>query len=741
MKPYYHFISLILLAALSCQPQPDTQPDEIFEDFEGSDFGSWTSTGDAFETGPHREDEEFKEKRRWDIGNRGNQFLTSYTYGDEESLHPSGQISGDNVTGTLRSPSFAITRKYISFMIGGGNHPEETYISLVVDDEIVRKATGRGSTHLTWHTWDVSDLRERKAIIEIGDLMKQDPGFPMAHISIDHIIFSDTPVISKLEKVFTVDRRYLIWPVERLPMKKTPSSRFFLDIEDQLSTFMDVELADNPDFWVFTDLSNYQGKKLTLEALLYKDHMEPFQNVTLSDSVPGMDNVYQEALRPQYHFSSKRGWLNDANGMTYYDGEWHMFYQHNPYNWFWWNVSWGHAVSTDLVHWEELPTAIPPGKEGVIFSGSGAVDFGNTGGFKKGDDETMILVYTANKHHSTGITQGSSQCLSYSTDRGRTWTKYQGNPILPFMYRNNRDPKVFWHEPAKHWVMSVYDNTNDGQYVLYTSKNLREWSETGRYQAAGHECPDMFELPVGGDESSKKWVIWTGNGNYRLGSFDGKEFMPDTESMTSYFGDTYAGQSFSDAPDGRRINIGWLREHLPGYNAGHVGMPFNQQMSLPLELTLRNSSEGVRMFINPVEELKSLRSETRSWEDLTVKPGDNPLAGTSGDYYEIEAEFEVQDAEEFGFRLRGRTVTYTTSTNTLNCDGKEVTVSPEVGILKVRLFLDATSIEAIVNDGWFYISSFRVFDQNNHDITVFVNGGSVKIRSLKLHEMRSVWGV
>ncbi|MDA0195899.1 MAG: glycoside hydrolase family 32 protein [Bacteroidetes bacterium] len=302
-----------------------------------------------------------------------------------------------------------------------------------------------------------------------------------------------------------------------------------------------------------------------------------------------------------------------------------------------------------------------------------------------------------------------------------------------------RDPKIFWHEPTRRWVMSVYDVTNNGQYILYNSKNLIEWTETGSYQAAGHECPDMFELPVDGDASNKKWIIWTGNGNYRIGSFDGKVFIPETESMSSYYGDSYAGQSFSNEPDGRRVNIGWLRDHRPGYDAGHIGMPFNQQMSLPLELTLRTGTGGLRLFINPIDELKSLRGETTSWDNLSLNPGGNPLEGTQGDFYEIEVEFDVQNAEEFGFTLRGRTVKYTVSTNTLNCDGKEVTISPKNGKLKLHLFLDATSIEAVVNDGWAYISSFRVFDSEDHEISLYVKEGTLRINSLEVHEMRSVW--
>ncbi len=731
----------LFISGFHLNAEDNTKSEIIFEDFEGNNYGQWKATGNAFNHGPYSTGTDkfyVGANPRWNVKNKGKQFLTSYVNIKKEGNNENNLSDGNDGTGTLTSPSFKISKKYISFQVSGGNHPGRTYINLIVDNKIFKSATGRSNRMMTWRTWDVSNLINREAHIEIGDQMIDDDEFILGHINIDHIVFSDEPVMKNVDKWFIINKKYLIWPIKRQSMRMSPESRVYLNVEDGLETFMDVELSQKPDFWVFTDLSNHQGKELHLKGVLYKDQAKAFDDIILSDEYPGMENLYKEELRPQFHFTSKRGWLNDANGMQYYDGEWHMFYQHNPYNWFWWNVSWGHAVSKDLIHWEELPTAIPPGPEGVIYSGSGAVDIGNTAGFQNGNEETMVLVYTAVKSHSTSISKGPTQALSYSTDRGRNWTKYSNNPVLPYQYPHNRDPKVFWYEPTKKWVMSLY-NGRDDNYILYNSSNLKDWNETGSYSAAGSECPDMFQLPVNGDKSNKKWIIWTGNGNYRVGEFDGENFTPETESMYSYYGDSYAGQSFSNAPDGRRVNIGWIMDHRPGFEAGHKNMPFNQQMSLPLEMTLRESEAGYRMYINPIEELKALRGKKKSWENLSLGAGDNPLKHMKGDYFELVGDFDVSKAEEFGFNLRGKKVLYKVSSNTLICNDEKVNVYPEKGRLKLHIFLDQTSIETIVNDGWMYVSSSQIFEKNNHNIEFFVEKGTVKINSLDIYKMNSIW--
>lgn len=714
-------ISLIMVVLLSMLTAALFAEDVFYEDFERSDYGNWVTTGTAFGKGPTKG--HFRGQQRIN-GFFGRRLVNSF-------------LDGDKAMGSLTSPEFTVAHKYVHFLIGGGKYSEKTCVNLIVDGAVMRTATGTNDEQVNWARWDVTDLLGKKAKIQIVDAHSG----PFGHVNVDHIVFSNgEESITEVHRQMRIDKRYLVWPVRRLPRQSRPSGRFFLAIDNKLLTFADIELPlDEPDFWVFTDLLSYQGQTLTVRGTLLTNHLKAFQQVVLADEVPGMDDLYREALRPQYHFTPKRGWHNDANGMMYYDGEWHMFYQHNPYNWHWWNISWGHAVSTDLLHWEELPPAILPGPEGTIWSGSGAVDMNNSAGFQTGKDKTMVLAYTAWGPESFMSGIKKTQNLSYSTDRGRTWTKYKGNPVLPEKYANNRDPKILWFEPAKHWVMTVYGQTGGGKYWLHTSPDLKNWTETDVIQLGGHECPDMFELPVDGDPSNTRWVAWSGRGTYQLGSFDGKDFTSQTGDLRSYFGNAYAGQTFSNAPEGRRINIGWLRQDAEGYQAGHREMPFNQQMTLPIEFSLKTTTEGVQMFIEPVDVLKNLRYDTKQWSNLKVKAGDDPLKGIQGDQYEIQAEFDIETARAFGFMLRGRMIKYTLSTNELNCDGQKAKVVPIDGKIKLQIFLDTTSIEVFANDGRIYISRFIVFDINNHDISLFVNGGTTGLPSLKLHAMRSIW--
>lgn len=542
-----------------------------------------------------------------------------------------------------------------------------------------------------------------------------------------------------VNQTHTINKRYLIWPVQRQAKGMKPDCRFFLYMDDALFTFADVQLPQGkPDFWVFTDLSGHQGKVLRIQSDLHGDYRAAFQKVTLSNTVPGMRSVYHEALRPQYHFTSKRGWLNDTNGMTYYAGEWHLFYQHNPYNWHWCNISWGHAVSNDLLHWEELPDAIVPGPEGVIYSGSGAVDFHNHAGFQTGSDKAMIAAYTGNGLLSYELGLNRVQCLSYSNDRGRTWTKYSGNPVIENQYNaKDRDPKIFWYQPSQHWVMIDWENR--GWYHINISEDMKNWAETGAYKSGGAECPDMFEMPVDGDWNNTRWVVWSGNGRYKVGSFDGRSFTEETDVQQSYWGQAYAGQTFSHAPDGRHIHMGWLRYDKPGFDAGHVGMPFNQQLTLPLDFTLCTTDSGLRLFIQPIPELQALRDQTRIWTDLTVKAGADPLADVTGTQVEIEAEIDLQTATSIAFNLRGQAVRYSVTQQELDCLGQCLKVAPDHGKIKLHLFLDTTSVEVFVNDGYAYLSAFTLFDGDDHAIGISVEGGSIRVPLLKVHGLKSIW--
>jgi fructan beta-fructosidase len=319
--------------------------------------------------------------------------------------------------------------------------------------------------------------------------------------------------------------RFLNIPVENGAQKH----RMRLRIDRKVVREFEIELAEsNPDFWVFSDLSVYVGQLLTLELVGKGARAAQLAPVYSSEEIKGREEIYQERLRPQFHFSSRRGWNNDPNGLVYQDGIYHLFYQHNPYGWNWGNMHWGHAISTDLVHWEELPSAIYPQQFGDwAFSGSAVIDRENTAGFSEDGQRALVAAYTST---------GRGEVIAYSFDQGRTWQEYEGNPVINDVGRG-RDPKVFWYDPARHWVMVLYQeetekNRNGHAFIrrflyIFTSPNLKDWTYQSKLPNF-YECPELFELPVDGDPANTKWVIYGANGDYLVGAFDGQVFTPES---------------------------------------------------------------------------------------------------------------------------------------------------------------------------------------------------------------------
>ncbi len=423
----------------------------------------------------------------------------------------------------------------------------------------------------------------------------------------------DTTIVT-----ITNPTKYLILPVE----EEQPEAQVLLDTGRKTDTWMDVRLAvSKTDYEVPFALS--KGKKAVVKILNLKNGAEALKKMRLSDTWDAANTDY---YRPAYHHTPAYGWMNDANGLTYKDGEYHLYFQYNPYGSKWGNMHWGHSVSRDLIHWEHLDPAIARDTLGHIFSGSTVVDTRNSAGYGK---NAIIAFYT-----SASDKNGQIQCMAYSKDNGRSFTKYKGNPVLtPFDgLKDFRDPKVFWYEPAKSWYMIV---SADKNMRFYKSKNLKKWdyvSEWGNGYGAQpnqFECPDFFPLYVDGDKSKMKYVmivninpgfVYGGSATqYFIGDFDGKTFKCDSKPQTvkwlDWGKDHYATVTFSNTGE-RIVAVPWMS------NWQYANLtPIRQYRganSLPRELKLFSNNGEVYMSANVVDEARALRKDTKAVGNVDV---------------------------------------------------------------------------------------------------------------------------
>jgi sucrose-6-phosphate hydrolase SacC (GH32 family) len=396
-------------------------------------------------------------------------------------------------------------------------------------------------------------------------------------------------------------------------------------------------------------------------------------------------------------------------------------------------MTWGHAVSADMIHWRQLADAIHMDELGTIFSGSGVVDQQNTTGWQTDEHKPIVAIYTsAGGTSAQSREQPFTQSIAYSTDRGRTFITYEGNPVLEHMEGGNRDPKVIWHEPTEQWVMVLY--LERPRFAFFGSPDLKTWTKLSELEIPdGHECPDLFELPVDGDPENTRWVVWEAAGRYLIGQFHGREFTPESELLPSCFGaNDYAAQTFSDVPDedGRRIQIAWMR------GGQYPGMPFNQQMTVPRVLTLRTTTDGIRLFIEPVEELKILRGREHRRADWVLNETPVALDGVAGELFDIEAVFELGQAETIGLDVRGHRIEYSVAGRELSALGRKAPLEPEDGRIVLRILVDRTSVEVFANEGRVQMANCFLPDDDQRDLKVFATGGPAKAASVAVWELR-----
>ena len=625
---------MALLASLLSQAQAapaalvaarPPRPDVVLAEFEGKDYSEWRATGTAFGPGPAQG----TLPHQWVVtGYQGHGLVNSY-------------FPDDSATGTLTSPEFTITRRYVNFLIGGGKHPGETCLNLLIGGKVVRTATGPndtadGTEALERAAWDVSDLQGKTARLEVVDQATGGWG----HVSVDQIALSD---------------------------------------ENRAEEF----------------------KKAILRSL------------------------YKEPLRPQFHFTARQwsdfrlnpvrrqeGWVNDLNGLIYYGGEYHLFAQR-------WAQCWIHAVSTDLIHWTELPPAFwAEGRFATgVQSGTCVIDYQNVSGLSPSRKTPPMIAFWSGWDNK-------SQCLSYSLDHGRTWTEYAKNPIF---LHGERDPDVFWYAPGRHWNMILSDN---GAYHVLTSTNLLDWTDTGNAIPNSFECPNMFQMPLDGDKNRMKWVLIRGDGKYSVGEFDGTKFTEETPQILGDGGPNfYATQTFAgtDKADGRRIQLAWMRE------GQYPDMPFNQQITFPRELTLRTTPAGPRIFRVPIREIALLHKKAHAWAPFPLKPGESKPIPAAGDLFQIQAQVDIPEGSALTFSLRGQTLVLTRQA--MDCGSGPVSVSGSLE--NVEILVDRSSVEVFANDGEASLS--KCFIPQGSSLAVESTRGSATIRSLRVFELNSSW--
>lgn len=585
--------------------------------------------------------------------------------------------------------------------------------------------------------------------------------FPLMNVMGESVIISHLVNEQNIVLIKDSESKYLLLPVqENAPEGKV---NIVVNNELQLGQNINVRLArEKVDYYVPYDISAYAGQDISIDIQGMPSSSLCWKEIKLSDT---FDSSNRETYRPVYHHTPVYGWMNDPNGMFYKDGVYHLYFQYNPYGSMWGNMTWGHSTSTDLTHWTYEGTAIVPDAWGAIFSGSCVVDKDNTAGFGKG---AVVAFYTSAKSTPWGDIQ--SQSMAYSLDNGKTFIKYEYNPILTSTERDFRDPKVFWYAPGKHWVMMLAVGQ---EMQIYSSGNLKEWKKESSFGAmqGAHggvwECPDLVEVAVEGSKE-KKWVLicnlnpggpFGGSAaQYFVGSFDGKKFVNESPTQTKWLDwgkDNYATVTWSNAPAGRCIALGWMSNWQYANNVPTT--QYRSANTLARDLTLYRVGGELYLKSKPSPEIKKARAEEKKISTFEVK-GNYEVASLLADNkgaYEIEMTIENKGTSKIDFSLmneKGEKVAMyydvvrkqfvmdrsASGVVGFSRDFPAVTVAPvrNTDQIHLRLFIDRSSVEAFGEEGE-YVMTNLVFPAEPYNRMVFSSDkGSYIVKSMNVYRLQ-----
>ncbi len=641
-------------------------------------------------------------------------------------------------TGALLSPPFTLRRRYLAISMDGIFNPGRCFVDVEVGGKVACRLAPAGPMAWRgkprWFAVDVSAHAGKKANVVFRDDYDYGWIVPERIVQTDEppagaVIVKGVPTWRQVTREVKIGGDYLLLAVsDREALMQT------VEIEAgsaRLAIPVPIAAGEHREWLPVYDLRKLEGEKLRVRyhATRPKEGDPPFR---LGPLLPRQASEHQ----PAFHIHCRFGRLNDPNGLVYHKGVYHLFHQ---YAYGVRGKMWAHYVSTDLVRWHERPIALFPDELGSMHSGSGAVDVFNTLGLKDAETPAIVLAYTGSRGLG-GRDKFQVQCIAYSLDGGLNFTKYPGNPVIGLDHLktlagdNSRDPKIFWYSPSRgmdptardgHWVMVLFE---DGGNSIFTSADLKTWKKESHI-GGFHECPELFPLAVDGDPENIRWVMYGGKGDYHIGRFDGKVFTPETERPIPFNHGArhYAAQTFNNTPGNppRRIQIGWQRD----------------QLTIPLELSLRTTPLGLRLCALPVREIANLCAETRTLDGLELKEGAaNPLAGLDHGLYDIELDARLGAVSRLGLTVRGTTIRYDAARRRLTCGRHGVTLPENAGRLALRVVVDNCSIDIFAGRHGLFFMPIYTGPLKDKGLGLRVEGGPVRFERLRVHLLETIWG-
>lgn len=522
---------------------------------------------------------------------------------------------------------------------------------------------------------------------------------------------------------FTVNKRYLVLPVSYdVRVKKV------LFYRDDKMVYDMVARLDNicPDTYYYIDVGRFLGEELTLK-------IEPDMDIDIRQTdKPDTQGIYKEKYRPAAHFSAARGWINDPNGLVYVNGVYHMFFQHNPAGRDWGNMHWGHAVSTDLMHWEEKDIVLFIDEMGTMFSGSGIVDERNLTGLKETEQNPILLYYTA-AGGASELSKGRhfTQCMAFSTDGGKTFKKYAGNPLITESMDDNRDPKVVYCPERECYYLALY--LKDNLYALFISKDLLNWTlHQELILPETSECPDLYPLYLDSGEE-KYWVFSGANDRYFVGKFneDGL-FIPVQPAKRLHYGtNSYAAQTFSGIY-GRTIRMSWNTSRIPG-------TPFNCAMCTPTEMSLKTIQNEIRLCSEPVREIETLYANHWEVKNKKIDKGGILSCGLEGKAQDIRLCLASNENSAFRISLLGMEFEVIPNENCLKCKDSTMPLFMHQDCIKLRIITDTNAVEVYADQGEAFLCVEHVADYNLNKLMISANSNDIIAHEIQIDTLSSIW--